>query len=171
MRSRLPSWSQPLTSRSPVAHPSDPLLSLLSLLDCVFFVILYKLFITWQCSAVASWCALCKGMPKFIEELWCTEYRLCRITRSLTLLIREMPRRLLVCWRWIRGRCWLCALSNVDWCRLWIYVWAAFQIYKIYASVKEKEKEEITQAVKTTPHINYKGFTKGGTQQPHMLGW
>jgi len=24
-----------------------------------------------------------------------------------------MPQRLLVCRRWIRGRCWLCALSNV----------------------------------------------------------
>ena len=31
----------------------------------------------------------------------------------MTLLFREMPRRLLVCRRWVRGRCWLCALSNV----------------------------------------------------------
>jgi hypothetical protein len=28
-------------------------------------VILFKLFIAWQCSAVASWCTLCKGMPRF----------------------------------------------------------------------------------------------------------
>ena len=31
----------------------------------------------------------------------------------MTLLFREMPRRLLVRRRWIRGWCWLCALSNV----------------------------------------------------------
>jgi len=29
------------------------------------FVILFKLFIAWQCSLVASWCTLCVGMPKF----------------------------------------------------------------------------------------------------------
>ena len=27
--------------------------------------ILFKLFIAWQCSLVASWCTLCVGTPKF----------------------------------------------------------------------------------------------------------
>jgi len=30
----------------------------------------------------------------------------------VTLLFREMPQRLLVCSRWIRGWCWLCAFSS-----------------------------------------------------------
>ena len=32
---------------------------------CLVFVILFKLFIAWQCSLVASWCTLCVGTPKF----------------------------------------------------------------------------------------------------------
>ena len=52
----------------PVTPLPDPPLSLLLLLKCILFlvfVILFKLFIAWRCSLVASWCTLCVGMPKF----------------------------------------------------------------------------------------------------------
>jgi hypothetical protein len=53
----------------PITPLPDPLLSLLLLLKCILclvFVILFKLFIAWQCSLVASWCTLRSvGMPKF----------------------------------------------------------------------------------------------------------
>ena len=48
----------------PVTPLPDPPLSLLLLLKCTLclvFVILFKLFIAWQCSLVASWCTLCMG--------------------------------------------------------------------------------------------------------------
>ena len=47
-----------------VTPPSDPPLSLLLLrcILCLVFVILFRLFIAWQCSLVASWCTLCVGM-------------------------------------------------------------------------------------------------------------
>jgi len=32
---------------------------------CLVFEIMFLLFIAWQCSAVANWCTLCKGMPRF----------------------------------------------------------------------------------------------------------
>jgi len=45
---------------------TDPPLSLLLLrcILCLVFVILFKLFIAWQCSLVPSWCTLCVGTPK-----------------------------------------------------------------------------------------------------------
>jgi len=52
----------------PVIPLPDPPLSLLLLLKCILclvIVILFKLFIAWQCSLVASWCTLCVGTPKF----------------------------------------------------------------------------------------------------------
>ena len=52
----------------PVIPLPDPPLLLLLLLKCVVclvFVILFKLFIAWQCNLVASWCTLCVGTPKF----------------------------------------------------------------------------------------------------------
>jgi len=30
-----------------------------------FCDLVYKLLIAWQCSAVACWCTLCRGMPRF----------------------------------------------------------------------------------------------------------
>ena len=47
----------------PVTPPSDPPSSLLLLrcILCLVFVILFKLFIAWQCSLVTSWCTLCVG--------------------------------------------------------------------------------------------------------------
>ena len=52
----------------PVARLPDtplPLFLLLKCILCLVFVILFKIFIAWQCSLVASWCTLCVGMPKF----------------------------------------------------------------------------------------------------------
>jgi hypothetical protein len=54
----------------PVTPPTDPPLSLLLLRCilklCLVFVILFMLFIAWQCSlVVASWCTLCVGTLKF----------------------------------------------------------------------------------------------------------
>ena len=64
----------------PVIPLPDPPLLLLLLLKCVVclvFVILFKLFIAWQCILVVS-CALCAwGCPSLIKELWCTDCRLC----------------------------------------------------------------------------------------------
>jgi hypothetical protein len=62
-----PAPSPPEASRSTNSPPSDPPLSLLLLRFnlCLVFVILFKLFIAWQCSLVASWCILCVGTPKF----------------------------------------------------------------------------------------------------------
>ena len=68
----------------PAALPVSPLpvppLSLLLLLECILclvIVILFKLFIAWQCSLVTSWFTLCVGTPKFSKEFWCTDCRLC----------------------------------------------------------------------------------------------
>ena len=62
-----PASSPPEASRSTRTSPSNPPLLLLFLrcILCLVFVILFKLFIAWQCSLVASWCTLCVGTPKF----------------------------------------------------------------------------------------------------------
>jgi hypothetical protein len=60
--------SPPEASRSTSNPLPDTPLSLLLLkcILCLVFVILFKLYIAWQCSfLVASWCILCVGMPKF----------------------------------------------------------------------------------------------------------
>jgi len=51
----------------PVTPLPDPPLSLLLLLKCILclvVVILFKLFIAWQCNLVASWCTLCVGIAQ-----------------------------------------------------------------------------------------------------------
>ena len=46
----------------PAALPDPPLsLLLLKCILCLVCVILFKLFIAWQCSLVTSWCTLCVG--------------------------------------------------------------------------------------------------------------
>jgi len=54
------------TSNSPIRSPiiTAVVVELHFALRFVY-VILFKLFIAWQCSAVASWCTLCKGTPRF----------------------------------------------------------------------------------------------------------
>ena len=59
--------SPPEASRSTNTPPSrSPIITVVVVsVFCLVFVILFKLFIAWQCSLVASWCTLCVGMPKF----------------------------------------------------------------------------------------------------------
>jgi hypothetical protein len=47
------------TSNPPIR---SPIISVVIVELC--FVILLNLFIAWQCSAVANWCTLCRGMPR-----------------------------------------------------------------------------------------------------------
>jgi len=78
MRSGLRLLALLKASRSTSNPPSMyVVLLLLKCVLCLVFVILFKLFIAWQCSLVASWCTLCVGMPSLVEELWCTDCRLC----------------------------------------------------------------------------------------------
>ena len=60
--------SPPEASRSTSTPPSlSPVFTVVVVkvyfVSC--FVILFKISIAWQCSTVASWCASCKGMPRF----------------------------------------------------------------------------------------------------------
>jgi hypothetical protein len=44
------------------------LLSLLPSLNCILHLVfrfLFKLLLHWQCCAVANWCNLCRGTPRF----------------------------------------------------------------------------------------------------------
>jgi hypothetical protein len=62
-----PAPSPPEASRS-TSSPSfrSPIITVVvEVYLCLVFVILFKLFIAWQCSLVASWCTLCVVMPKF----------------------------------------------------------------------------------------------------------
>ena len=61
-----PMPSPPKTSHSTSNPPFiSPIITVV--VDKVYFVIviLFKLFIAWQCSLAASWCTLCVGMLKF----------------------------------------------------------------------------------------------------------
>ena len=72
-----PAPSPPEANRSTSKPPSDPPpLSLLLLRCnlCLVFVILFKIFIAWQCSLVASWCTLCVGTPKFSRAVMVFDY-------------------------------------------------------------------------------------------------
>ena len=70
MRSGLRLLALLKASRSTSNPPSMyVVLLLLKCVLCLVFVILFKLFIAWQCSLVASWCTLRVGMPKFSKEV------------------------------------------------------------------------------------------------------
>jgi len=62
-----PAPSPPEASRSTNTPPSrSPIITVVVVsVFCLVFVILFKLFIAWQCSLVASWCTLCVGTPKY----------------------------------------------------------------------------------------------------------
>jgi len=63
------------STRTPL--PDPPLWLLLKCILCLVFVILFQLFIAWQCSLVASGALCAWGCPSLVEELWCTDCRLC----------------------------------------------------------------------------------------------
>jgi hypothetical protein len=62
----------------PVTPLPEPPLSLMLLLKCflcLVFVVLFKLFIAWQCSLVLHFVR--GDALSLLEELWCTDCRLC----------------------------------------------------------------------------------------------
>jgi len=50
----------------PVTHQSGIItVVVVEMFLCLVFMVLFKLFLAWQCSAGASWCTLSSGMPRF----------------------------------------------------------------------------------------------------------